>query len=129
MQCIHKTTRSGIDHCRLLNRGFLASQSPCSQCQSEWVGGNCPTAETLTPTLIALGSGVSARHAVIRDAASAAASKSTPSRRPHQCDHAGPRLVKGQTCRASIYACDLHGEATCEKCAACPDFVPIEAAT
>lgn len=103
--------------CRLV----VIDNPPCRMCQRQWPHGKPPTEPTPVLRYAAkhppktLGQ----RRVVVRKA----------KRKPHQCDHAGKRLKKGPTCGTSVYECDVHGEATCAKCATCPDFVPVDALT
>ncbi len=126
MDCRHAKQFPGLTHCRLVNRGFR--EPICDTCQSQWFDGQPPTADALPPILYAIAQGAQFRPSKY-DAPTGRAKPRTATRRPPHCDHAGIRLRKGPTCGTSVYSCDIHGEATCAKCTACPDFVPVDQLT
>lgn len=122
--------------CKII--GLTDSQT-CRICKSQWTQGVPPTIETPTPCIKWRLKRPAAPRPVKRfDDPLAAfswfvvAPKKMPIRKPKHCDHSGRILSHGQTCQQSIYACDIHGQATCgpsqpgvTRCQECDDFEAI----
>ena len=47
-----------ITHCHLIGVGFGPGGAPCAQCQSEWIGGQPPTKDSLPPVLVEITNGL-----------------------------------------------------------------------
>lgn len=142
--CPHRSAvgTQGRARCGLL--GIVVSPATCARCVSEWQAVDIPpTVNTLTPTVVALAEthGRTPKESPEGKTAEPRRQdrrtpKSRPLRRPPQCDHAGRRIKPGPTCTTSVYACDIHGQATCgpaqsgvTRCQECGDFEAAESVT
>lgn len=126
--------------CTLVNIGVPISDDPCPACQADWLSDSPPTRQFPTEAVLSLLRRIhgdlpldSATTWVFAPQYAPQAKPRAPAtRRPCHCDHAGRILKPAVACCDRVYACDIHGQATCGlaqpgvmRCQDCNDFTPI----
>lgn len=119
--------------CALLPGLTLPGESspmfPCPSCKSEWIDGQPPTTDNRPSSLDRYAVALDRRSMTDRGRKQLVTPERLPVKRPCRCDHAGRILTPSPGCCSRIYACDIHGQATCgpaqpgvTRCQECGDF-------
>ncbi len=130
-RCSHRqidTDKPGTMACGLLPHNMIVALSPnpncpCWSCYAEWPGGVQPTDKKHLPPILTR---------ITSQALAQNRNDSGPVQSPENCHHGGVAIDRHAIPCRRVYACDLHGQATCGesrpgvmRCGECGDFAAI----